>query len=58
MVTRPKKRNASEKKKGKVSKLKLNKETVKDLTAGEMKGIVGGAAAFTHYVGCSAHCPR
>ena len=39
-------------KKGKVQvgKLKLNKETVKDLTAGERKQIKGGLVVTVHYL--------
>jgi len=47
MVTRSKKQNTSEKKKGrvKVGKLKLNKETIKDLTDSEQKRAKGGIRA-------------
>lgn len=40
MVTKSKRAGA--KKKGKVNVLKLNKETVKDLTGSEQKGVKGG----------------
>jgi hypothetical protein len=43
MVTKAKKGAASEKKgRVKIGKLKLNKETVKDLSGKEAKGIKGG----------------
>jgi hypothetical protein len=44
MVTKSKKQTAGEKRgRVKVGKLKLNKETVKDLSASEVKKIRGGA---------------
>ena len=43
MVTKSKKQGTTEKKrKVKVGELKLNKETVKDLTGGQQKQIKGG----------------
>ena len=46
MVTKTKKQNATEKRqKVKVSDLKLNKETVKDLTDSETKKVKGGRMA-------------
>ena len=52
MVT--KSRNAGAKKKGKVNvgKLKLNKETVKDLSAEQQKKVKGGLAAGTYTITC------
>jgi hypothetical protein len=48
MVT---KRKTGEKKgKVKVGKLRLNKETVKDLTGGEQKQIKGGLVITVHYL--------
>ena len=52
MVT--KKKSAAEKKgKVKVKDLKLNKETVKDLTDSESEKVKGGVKAWTIYVTCS-----
>jgi len=45
MVTKSHKQNKKETGRIKVGKLKLNKETVQDLTPGKEKGIRGGAAA-------------
>lgn len=58
MVTRSKKTSEKEEKKGrvKVGNLKLNKETVKDLTSDNLRGIKGGrAAADSDAVGCTAY---
>ena len=46
MVTKNKSTDKKEAKKGrvKIDKMKLNKETVKDLTSGEEKMVRGGAA--------------
>lgn len=46
-------RTAGAKKKGtvKVGKLKLKKETVKDLTGSEKKGIKGGQLPTSYYAG-------
>jgi hypothetical protein len=49
MVTKNK---PSEKKKVKVGKLKLNKDTVKDLTGGEEKRVRGGAAKDKTLIVC------
>jgi hypothetical protein len=55
MVTKTKKADEKEEKKGrlKVGKLKLNKETVKDLNADEKKQIKGGMKAKFSYIGCT-----
>ena len=45
MVTKSHKQNKKEAGRIKVGKLKLNKETVKNLTAGNEKGIRGGLRA-------------
>jgi natural product precursor len=58
MVTKTKKQNATEKRgKVKVKDLKLNKETVKDLTESEAKRVKGGAFALTG-TKCSDPCPK
>ena len=56
MVT--KSRNAGAKKKGKVKvgKLKLNKETVKDLSAKAQQKVKGGLAPTLTCGGCSITC--
>ncbi len=55
MVTKP---NAGPKQKGKtkVGKLKLNKETVKDLSAEEKKKVKGGLGPTLTCGGCSITC--
>jgi len=56
MVTKKKKRNITEERsKAKVSDLKLNKETVKDLTDSEAAKIIGGVHATG--AACSVPCP-
>lgn len=42
MVTKTKKQSGAKGKKGKIKVLNLNKETVKDLTDDEAKGVRGG----------------
>jgi hypothetical protein len=42
MVTKTKKQSGEKRKKRKVKVLNLNKETIKDLTAGEVKRVEGG----------------
>ena len=49
MVTKSKK-TGTKKGRVKVGKLKLNKETVKDLTGGEGKRIKGGLVVTVHYL--------
>ena len=57
MVPKSVKVGAKKKAKVKVGKLKVNKETVKDLTEGERKKVKGGARARpsfdTDCVGCT-----
>jgi len=71
MVTKKKKKTEDETSRVKVKKLKLNKETVKDLTSGEQKQVKGGLSLvsgnFTlvactnlcpsRNVGCTVYCP-
>jgi hypothetical protein len=64
MVTKSKQKSKQEKDKGrvKVGKLKLNKETVKNLTASNQKRIRGGLAANEPWDGgtgmfCTGSCP-
>ncbi len=45
MVTKPKKAGGTKKGRVKVGKLKLNKETVKDLSASQQKQVKGGLRA-------------
>ena len=42
MVNKPKKQSGGKAKKGKIKTLNLNKETVKELTDEEAKGVKGG----------------
>jgi len=60
MVTRSKKQNTSEgeEKQGKikVDKLKLNKETIKDLTDSEKKGAKGGVRVGEEHSNPVANC--
>ena len=58
MVSKSKKPSTGSKKgRVKVGKLELNKETVKDLTSGEKKGVKGGSVVLTcPQCGASAGC--
>lgn len=57
MVTKSKKQGTTEKRgKVKVKNLKLNKETVKDLTASEAKKVKGGKVAKPLPSACAAGC--
>lgn len=58
MVTKSKKSSTGAKKgRVKVGKLELNKETVKDLTSGEKKGVKGGSVVIScPQCGASAGC--
>jgi len=58
MVTRTRKQNAAgNKRKLKVEELKLNKETVKDLSASQQKQIQGGARATADPKYCVSGIP-
>ena len=56
MVAKKKQNSSGKRDKKKVSQLKLNKETVKDLTDGELNKVQGGAAVGTG-ASCSDPCP-
>ena len=54
MVTKPKKQSGEKGKKRKVKVLNLNKETIKDLTVGEVKRVKGGIGLVAGSRTCSA----
>ena len=56
MVAKTKTKGSQKKGKVKVGKLVLNKETVKDLTGSERKGIKGGALGLVTTERCSGRC--
>jgi len=56
MVAKKKQDSSEKRSKKKVSDLKLNKETVKDLTDSELKKVQGGRGAATA-ASCSNPCP-
>ena len=49
MVNKPKKQSGGKAKKGKIKTLNLNKETVKELTDDEAKGVKGGTLLLSVY---------